>query len=93
MDVRKYIEGLYSAANAVEVLSATVSDLGGSKVSETVTKIAGVAKTVLEVVDNVQERVKEGTVVLTSENEAEIDAIIARLKAENDRLASAIAAS
>lgn len=89
MDFSVVKRGLEGLLGVVTTLAPIAKSMGG----DTVTKIAGLVETGLSIANNALERIKDGTVVADSRDEAVVRAIITDLQAENDKLAKAIDAS
>ncbi len=86
MDVKAILDALRKGAEFVEAVAPVATIIGGPVVAT----VAGVISSVSDIADNVQERAKEGKAVFSSDDEAEIQAIVSRIAAANDALNKAI---
>lgn len=89
MNVSDIIAALDRGAQTAEMLSPIAQALGGSTAGSIVGIIASLAATAA----NVLERIEEGKVVASSNEQAELKAYIERLGRVNDSLAATIANS
>lgn len=89
MDVSKILDLLHKGADLVETLAPIAVAFGGPLAATAV----AVVKTVSDTVENVQQLAKDGKVVFDGRETAEIDAILKRIAAANDKLNEAIVAS
>lgn len=89
MDATGLVDALKKGADFIEALSPVAAAIGGP----TVGHVFNVVGMVGEIAENIETRVKEGSLVLASEDQDEIKAVIARLAIENDKLAVKIASS
>jgi hypothetical protein len=84
MDIAKILETIQKGVEFAEQLTPVISMIpGAGGLITTAVKAVGA---VTEVVENIQERVAEGAIVLASNDEAEINGYIDRLAAVNDEL-------
>ena len=84
MDTTKLLETIKKGVEFAEELTPVLSLIpGAGAILATATKAVGA---VMEVVENVQGKVQEGAVVLTSQDQAELDGYIRRLTQANDEL-------
>lgn len=84
------LDGLKRGLETVETLLPIATALGApTGLVETVIKIGGA---VFETGQNIAERVEEGKIVASSEDQAELKSILARIQAKNDELAAYIEA-
>lgn len=89
MDVKSILTGLQGALSAAQALAPALTALGVPGVAQA----AQIASAALQIANDVSEAVKTGQVIVTSDDEAELQAILAQLQTENDALAAKIAAS
>jgi len=85
-DVDRIIDGLQSGLDTVNKLAPLASKLGGGPVASLAGVLAGIASNALE-------RAQEGRIVAQAQDVATIRALTAKLAAENDALAAAVAKS
>lgn len=86
MDKTDILEFLDKATDAVKAVAPIASSLGIPFVE----KVAGWADTAIDIAKNISERAGEAQVVLTSDDEEEINAKIAELDEVNNDLAEYI---
>lgn len=82
MQLGQLIDQLKRGLDTAQGVAATASALG--------VPYAGLAKALLEIAQNVSQRIEEGQIVATSEDRAAVASIIGQLQVENDRLAAEI---
>lgn len=78
MDVKKLLDGLEQAIEIGKNIAGPAAALGVPG--------AALGKAVLEIAENLRQRVEDGTVVATSEDKEQVVAIIEKVKAENAAL-------
>lgn len=84
MDMSKLLDAIQKGVQFAEELAPIISMIpGAGPIVNMATKAAGA---VLEVATNVQEKVKEGQIVMSSTDQAELKGYIDRLTAANDEL-------
>lgn len=89
-DFSNMLSGLQSGLAVVEQLSTTATALGApAGLIATVAKIGGA---LVETAQNVKQRVDEGAIVVSSDDQARLQSILATLQAKNDELAAYIEA-
>lgn len=84
----KALEAARTGLALLEQLRPVVEAVGGPLAGRAI----GVAALVSEILRNIQQRVDEGKIVLSSSDEAEIKRITAQIAVENDTLAAYIEA-
>lgn len=85
MDLKHILSGLEDGLAAAKKIASIGAAVG--------IPYAGVAESLLEVAENIREKMATGEIVATSDDYAKVAAIIVDLQAENDRLAAEIDAS
>lgn len=85
MDLKTILDGMEEGLATATKIAGPLAALG--------VPYAGVAKSMLEVAENVRARIEEGAVVASEKDAARIADIITNLQAANDRLAAEIDAS
>lgn len=85
MDLETILENLEKGLAAATSIAGPLAAVG--------VPYAGVAKALLEVAENVRQRIEEGRLVATEKDRARVAEIISGLQAENDRLNAEIEAS
>ena len=78
MSLKNIVDQLERGLDTAHSLAATLSAVG--------VPYAGLARSLLEIAQNVKDRVEEGAIVATSEDRIAVSSILSRLQAENDRL-------
>lgn len=78
MDLTSILGNLRTITGAAQAVAGPLAAIGVPG--------AGLINVALEVANNLQQRMEDGGVVATSDNRAEVKAIIERLQAANDQL-------
>lgn len=89
MNVSAIMSTIRKGVELIESLGPVTTMLGGSMVGS----VVGIVKGVTDVIENIQARVDESSIVLNSNQAAEIKSLTARLAAVNDKLNERIRAS
>lgn len=86
MNASDILNALRKGAEFVEAIAPVATIAGGPVVGT----VAAVISSVSDIADNISNRASEGHIVFSSEDQSEIQAIVARIADANDKLNQAI---